>query len=88
MYNPNTEYVTKTRGIMWLHCMYYCKPEAEDEVVVCPPLTLPFEPDDAEAMEGMMLNASEPKAESKDDKNKWSTMHMRSGRPNYYEVMV
>ena len=68
MDKPNIRYVTETRDIMWLHCMYYCKPEAKDEFVVYLQLALPFEPDDAEAREGLTLNASEPKTESKGDK--------------------
>ena len=60
--------------------MYYSKPEARDEVVVYPQVALPFEPKDAEAREGLMLNASEPKVKSKDDEKEWSTVHTRSGR--------
>ena len=58
MYNPNTSYVTKTRDIMWLHHMYYCKPEARNEVVIYLQVALPFEPEDAKAREGVTLNAS------------------------------
>ena len=64
MYIPNKVYVTKTRDIMWLYHMYYGKPEARDEVVVYLQVALPFEPEDAEAREGVTLNASEPKAKS------------------------
>ena len=80
MYNPNTGYVTETRDIMWLYHMYYGKPEARDEAIVYPQVVLPFEPDDAEAREGVMFNASEPKVKSKNDKKEWSNLHMRSGR--------
>ena len=68
MYNPNTGYVTETQDIMWLHCMYYSKPEAKDEVIVYQQLALPFEPDDAEGREDMTLNVSKSKAKSKDNK--------------------
>ena len=34
MYNPNTGYMTEARVIIWLHCMYYGKSEARDEVIV------------------------------------------------------
>ena len=60
MYNPNTGYVTEMRDIMWLHCMYYSKPEARDYIIVYSQVALPFEPEDVEAREGVMLNASEP----------------------------
>ena len=53
--------------------MYYDKPEAKDEVIVYPQVALPFKPEDAEAREGVALNASESKA----DKKKWSTTHTR-----------
>ena len=79
MYNPNTGYVTEMRDIIWLHCMYYGKPEARNEVLVYPQVALPFEPEDAEAMEGVMLNASEPKAKSKDNEEEWNTVHTRLG---------
>ena len=67
MYNLNTGYVIKTRDITWLQCIYYGKPEARDEVKVYLQEALPFEPEDAEAREGMTLNTSEPKAKSKGD---------------------
>ena len=80
MYNPNTRYVTEMREIMWLHHMYYGKPEARDKVVVYLQAALPFEPSDAEAMEGVTLNAFEPKGESKDNKKEWSIVSTRPGR--------
>ena len=43
-------------------------------------VALPLKLENAEAREGVMLNAFEPKIESKDDKKEWSTVHMRSGR--------
>ena len=67
MYNPNRRYTTEMRDITWLHCMYYGKPEARDEVIVYLQVALPFEPKNAEAREGVILNASEPKVKSKDD---------------------
>ena len=75
-YNPNTRYVTEMRDIMCLHHMYYCKPGARDKVMVYPQVALPFEPEDAKAREGVMLNASEPKVKSKDGKNP-GTVHER-----------
>ena len=60
--------------------MYYGKPKARDEVVEYPHVTLPFELEDAEARQGVRLNASEPKIESNDDEIEWSTVHMRSDR--------
>ena len=78
MYNPNTGYVTEMRDIMWLHHMYYGQPEAKDKVIVYPQVALPFEPQDAGAREGVMLNASEPKVESKNNEKEWSTVRMRS----------
>ena len=80
IYNPNIGYVTKKRDVTWLHHMYYSKPEVRDEVVVYRQVALPFEPEDAEAREGVMLNASQSKAESKNDKKEWSTLCTRSGR--------
>ena len=47
--------------------MYYSKPEDRDEVIVYPEVALPFEPEDAEAREGVTLNTHEPKVESKDN---------------------
>ena len=66
MYNPNTRCVTEMRDITWLHCMYFGKPDARDEVVVYPQVALPFEPEDAKTREGVMLNASESKVKSKE----------------------
>ena len=63
---------------MWLHCMYYDKPEARNEVVVYLQVALPFE--DVEEREGVTLNASKPKAEYKDDEKGWSTIGTKSGR--------
>ena len=80
MYNPNTGYVTEMRDITWLHHMYYSKSEARDKVIVYPPVALSFEPVDAEARESVMLNASELKVKSKDDKKEWSTVCIRLGR--------
>ena len=80
MYNPTTGYMIGTRDITWLHCMYYSKPEAKDEVIVYPQVALPFKLEGAEAREGVTSNASEPKVESKDDEKEWSTVHTRSGR--------
>ena len=34
MHHTNTVYLTVTRDITWLHCMYYGKPETNDEVVI------------------------------------------------------
>ena len=65
---------------MWLHCMYYGKSEARDKVVVYPQVALTFELEDAEARGDVMMNASEPKIESKNDEKEWSTVHTRSGR--------
>ena len=79
MYNPINSYMTKTRDIMWLHCMYYSKPEAREKVIEYPHVALPIEPEDAKAREGLTLNASEPKVEYKDDQNEGSTVHMRLG---------
>ena len=70
MHNPNTGYVTEMRDTMWLHHMYYGKPEAKDKVTVYLLVALPLEPEDAEAREGMMLNVSWPKVESKDNNKK------------------
>ena len=80
MYNPNTGNVKEMRDIMWLNCIYNGMPEFIDEVTVHPQLTLPFKPEDAEAREGVMMNASEPKVKSKDDKKEWSTVHTRLGK--------
>ena len=60
--------------------MYYGKPEARDEVIVYPQAALPFKPAGAEAREDVMLNASELKVNSKDNKKEWSTEHTTSGR--------
>ena len=60
---------------MLLHHMYYGKPESIDEVIIYQQVASPFEPEDAEAKEGVALNISEPKAESKHDKKEWSTGH-------------
>ena len=80
MFNPNTGYVTEMRDIMWLHCMYFGKPEARDKVVIYLQVALPFEPENAEAREVVTLNASEPKVESKDDEKEWTTeICQRSG---------
>ena len=70
----------ETRDITWLCCMNYYKPEARNEVIVYLKVALPFEPEDAKAREGVTLNASEPKAESKDAEKGWSTIHTRLGR--------
>ena len=51
-----------------LNCMYYGKPEARDEVLVYLKVALPFKLEDTKAREGLMLNASKPKIESKDNK--------------------
>ena len=78
MHNLTTGYVTETRDIMWLHCMYYDKPETSDKAIVYLQVALPLEVE--EAREGEMLNASLPKIESKDEKNEWNAVHLRSGR--------
>ena len=80
MYNANTEHVTEMRDITWLHCMHYGKPEARDEVAVYLQVALPFKPEDAEAREGVTLNAFEPKVKSKNDEKEWSIVLMRLGR--------
>ena len=80
MYNPNAGFVNETRDNKLLHCMYYGKPEARNEVIVYLQIALPFEPEHAETREGVKLKASEPKAKSKDDKKGWSIMCTRSGR--------
>ena len=80
MYNPNAGYVTKTRDIMWLHHMYYSKPDTGDKVLVYRQVALPFEPEDEEPRERLTLNASEPKVECKDEKKEWRTIHTRLGR--------
>ena len=67
MYNHTTEYITERRDITWLHCVCYGKPEARDKFVVYPQVALPLKPEGAEAREGVMLNSSEPKVESKDN---------------------
>ena len=77
MLNPNTEYVTETRDIMWLHCMYYSKPEARNEVMVYIQIALSFELEDTAMREDVKLNASEPQFKSKDDEKEWSTVHVR-----------
>ena len=65
MCNTTTRYITEMRNIMWLHCMYYGKPEARDEVVVYPQVALYFEPEDVEAWEGVTSNTSGPKTNLK-----------------------
>ena len=56
------------RDITWLHLIYYTRLEARDEVVIYLHVELSLELEDAKAWEGVMLNASEPKIESLDDK--------------------
>ena len=41
-YNPTIGCMTETKDIMGLHHMYYRKPEARDNVVVHPQISLPF----------------------------------------------
>ena len=67
--------------------MHYDKPKARDDVIVYLQVALLFEPEYAEAREGVMLNASEPKAKSNDDEKEWSIVHMRSGRVIKYQVL-
>ena len=80
IYNHNTRYVKEMRGITWLHCMYYSKPEARGEVVVYLQVSLHFKSEEAEGREGVMLNASETKVEFKDDEKECCTVCTRSGR--------
>ena len=40
---------------------------SRDELIIYPQVALPLKPGDTNAMEGVMLNASEPKVESKYD---------------------
>ena len=80
MYNPNTGHGTETRDIMQLHHIYYGKPKDREEVVVYLHIALPFEPEDAEAREGVTLNSSEPKVICKVDEKELSTVHTRLGR--------
>ena len=80
VYNPNARYMTEMRDIRWLHHMHYGKSEARGEVIVYPQVALPFKPEDAEARDCVMLNASELKVKSKDDMREFSTVHMRLGR--------
>ena len=65
---------------MWLPCRDYSKPEARDKVRVPLQVALSSKPEDVEAREDVMLNASERNIESKDNKEKWSTVHTRLGR--------
>ena len=66
MYNCTAVYMTETVDITGLLCIFYGKPEAREKVIVdCK--YLPFELKDAEAKEGVTLNAAEPKVESKND---------------------
>ena len=74
MYTPTRGYMTGTRNITWLHCMYYGKPETSNEVVMYPQMAIPFKLEGTR--EGATLNASESKMESKDKENKWSTVHL------------
>ena len=53
---------------MLLHHMCYGNSEARDEIAVYPQVALPLKLEDAEAREGVMLNASESKIESEDEK--------------------
>ena len=80
MYNPTTGCMAKTRDTMWLHHMYYGKPEASNKVEVYPQVTFPFEHEDVEAREGVTLNTSEPMIKSKAEENELNTVHMRSDR--------
>ena len=80
MYNPNTGDVTEMRDTMWLHFVQCGKLEARDQVKAYPQVALLFKPEDAEAREGVMLNASELKVESKDDKREQTTSHIRLSR--------
>ena len=79
-YNPNKGYVTETRDITWLYPMSYGRPGARDKIVVYLQVALPFELEDAEAREGVMLNASEPKVKSKNEEKEWSIVCTRSDR--------
>ena len=54
--------------------------EDRDKVLVYPQVALSFKLKDAEEWEDVMLNASEPKIESKEDKIEWNTVHRRFGR--------
>ena len=60
MYNPETELISETRDVMWLHQMYYKKPQEEDDVVLRPYVVLPLEVEDAE------VRGVEPQAETSD----------------------
>ena len=71
---------TGTRDVMWLHCMYYGNPETSNEVVVYQQVALPLELKEAEARDGVMLNASETDIKSHDEENKWNTVSTRSDR--------
>ena len=54
--------------------------EDRDVVLVCLKVLLPFKLEDIEAREGVTLNASVPKIESKVDKIEWNILHKRSGK--------
>ena len=61
--------------------MYYYKPEASDELVVYPQVTLPLELEDAEAREGVIMNASESNIKSKEgEEYKWAAVCTKSVR--------
>ena len=60
--------------------MYYGKPEARNKVIIYLQVALPFKHEDAEAREGVTLNASDPKVKSKDEEKEWSTVCTRLGR--------
>ena len=80
MYNLIMGYLTKTRDITQLHCMYYGKLETTNELLVDLQESLPLEFEEAEAKEGVMLNAFESKIDYKDKESKQNTVHMRSCR--------
>ena len=68
MYNHATVYLTATRDITWLHCMYQNKQETSNEFVMYLQVALPLALEEAEARKGVGMNDSEPKIKSKDDK--------------------
>ena len=65
IYTPATWNMTETRDITWLHCMYYGKQEASNEVIVYLQVAIPLELEDTKEREDLMMNASESKIKLK-----------------------
>ena len=80
LYNPTKGYMTEMRRIVWMHNIYYSKPEVRDEVLVYPQVALPLKLEDAEAREGLTLNASEPKIKFQDNEKEWGIVCTRLDR--------